>query len=170
MSKTFNRQCVDFIRLSALVMLMALGWVASMASAQSPPPLAHQDLGLRVEGVVNAIAVQPDGGVIFGGIFSSVNGIARANIARRLPGGGLDPDWAPAVAGDVRHLASDGSGAVYVAGAFTLIGGVERSWIAKLAVPALGWSIPAGKFPFKKGRFPSRRSARWQSPMPASFT
>lgn len=94
--------------------------------AQSPPPLSHPKLDLRIHGQVRAIVRQPDGGVVFGGRFDWVDGSPRSNLARLLPDGSLDPDWNPATNDLVRALATDSNGAVYVGGDFSVIGGEYR--------------------------------------------
>ena len=56
------------------------------------------DLGI-VGSQVNAVAIQPDGKIIIGGIFSSVLGVARNNIARLNADGTLDMAFDPDVNG-----------------------------------------------------------------------
>ncbi len=85
-----------------------------------------------------AIVRLPDGGVVFGGSFSSVNGVLRANIAKMRPDGTLDPDWNPSASHAVNALATDAAGNVYVGGEFITIGGQSRSHIAKLSSNGVG--------------------------------
>ena len=54
------------------------------------PPLSAYQGGLGVNGTVYAIAMQPDGKVIIGGHFTTVNGIPRTNLARLNVDGTLD--------------------------------------------------------------------------------
>lgn len=111
-----------------LVLLLAR---ALPATAQAPLP--NPNLPLVSNGVVNAIAAQPDGGLVFGGSFKSVNGVVRTNLARLKPDGTLDADWDPAPNGNVYALAVDAvSGAVYVGGSFNNAGGAARKNIVKL--------------------------------------
>lgn len=57
------------------------------------------DLGfnpiLSDESRVRALAVQPDGNILVGGSFSSVNGLPRNGIARLNPDGTIDTEFAP---------------------------------------------------------------------------
>jgi len=102
-----------------------------IAQAQAPLPLPN--LPLLSNGSVSAIARQSDGGLLLGGSFISINGVARSNIARLLPDGTLDPNWNPSADSPVSALAVDSSGAVYVGGSFSNIGGLPRRGIAKLS-------------------------------------
>jgi uncharacterized repeat protein (TIGR01451 family) len=127
-----------------LLVFAIFGWIGTaLAQTSFPPPLSWPDLDLRVAGRIFAVAHQPDGGVVFGGMFSSVNGVPRINLARLLPNGELDPDWAPRLIGSVHALASDDSGAVYVGGDFTQVSGLNRGFIAKLAGSGVGAVDPA---------------------------
>lgn len=119
----------------ALLLAMATWfWMGPLAAQTvAPAPLPNPDLQLLTNGDVKAIARQPDGGIVFGGYFSSVNGVPRRNIARLLPDGTLDPDWNPSANGTVETLVVDSSGAVYAGGRFTSIPGQSRGRIAKLS-------------------------------------
>ena len=123
-----------FSRLSCVWLIAnLLALLAAPVAAQSPTPLPNPNLELLTNGIVSAIALQPDGGVVFGGYFTGVKGTPRENIARLLPDGTLDMDWNPSSNGRVHALAVDASGAVYAGGSFTSIGGQERNSIAKLS-------------------------------------
>lgn len=115
-----------------MILATAAMLFAGHVFAQAPDPLPDPDLDLRVAGNVLAMARQPDGGVVFGGNFSAVNGQTRPSIARLDAAGNLDPDWNPGTNGTVSSLAVDASGAIYVGGNFTFIGGVSRGRIARL--------------------------------------
>ena len=90
-------------------------------------------LPARVEtgGIVRAIAVQPDGKVVLGGTFTSLNGVARTNIGRVNADGTLDTTWNPGANDDVSALAVSGA-TIYAGGAFTSIGGQSRQHVAAL--------------------------------------
>ena len=66
-------------------------------------------------GAVNVLAVQSDARalVLVGGSFTTVNGAARANLARLLPDGSTDATFAPTV-GVVRALVLQGDGKILV--------------------------------------------------------
>ena len=122
-----------------LLVLAALVWMGPLAAQTvAPAPLPNPDLQLLTNGTVRAIAHQSDGGIVFGGYFSSVNGIPRRNIARLLPDGTLDPVWNPSANGAVHALAMGSNGAVYAGGSFNSIGGQPRSHIARLAGSGAG--------------------------------
>lgn len=121
---------------------------STQLAAQLPLPLQNPDLKLLINGNVLAIVRQPDGGVVIGGGFTSINNVPRNHIARLLPGGELDPDWDPSPDGEVLALAVDPGGAVYAAGFFNSIGGQARTYIAKLSGTGTGeadanWNVPA---------------------------
>jgi uncharacterized delta-60 repeat protein len=78
----------------------------------------------RVEGNVAAVVVQPDGGILVGGAFSSVWGRGasasnRSNVARFNPDGSLDEDFAPVLNAAVNAFAAQADGKVIVGGNFT---------------------------------------------------
>ncbi len=130
---------------SALVLAAASCLLASMATwaqAPVPAPQVFPRLELTTTGEVRAVASQPDGGLVFGGRFTHVNGLARNNIARLRPDGTLDPAWNPSADGEIRALAVDASGAVFVGGRFANIGGQPRSRIAKLSGGGTGAADP----------------------------
>jgi uncharacterized delta-60 repeat protein len=87
---------------------------------------------------VNAVAVQPDGKVLMGGRFSTVNGVARSGIARLNTDGSLDTTFQNGMAGltltvtPAAALALQPDGKVVVGGFFTTVNGVARTNIARL--------------------------------------
>ena len=155
-------QFLTRIRRVALVVAGFLMW--QTAGAQTL--LATPDLGLMVDGgVVNAVAVQADGKIVIGGIFSRVNGVLRNNIARLNADRTLDMAWNPNASGNVNVLAVSGN-TVYAAGLFTTIGGQLRFLLAALDGTtglATAWNpdpvadvraiIPAGPIVYVGGLF-----------------
>ena len=83
---------------------------------------------------VNVLAVQQDGKVSIGGLFSSVGGHPRLRVARVNVDGSLDesfdPGPGPNAAVDALVVEQDGS--ILIAGEFTQIGSTPRSRIARL--------------------------------------
>jgi uncharacterized delta-60 repeat protein len=78
-------------------------------------------------------AVQPDGKIVIGGVFSTVGGAAHNLIARIHADGSLDPSFNPAVAGSQIHsIAVQADGKVLIAGYFSSVGGAARSDFARL--------------------------------------
>jgi uncharacterized delta-60 repeat protein len=70
---------------------------------------------------VVATAVQPDGKIIIAGIFKSVLGVPRSNIARLNADGTLDMGFDPNANDLVRSVAVQTDGKVLLAGAFTTL-------------------------------------------------
>ena len=86
---------------------------------------------------VNALALQPDGKVIIGGGFTSVNGVARNQIARLNADGTLDASFNPGTGfnGPQRGVTSvlvQPDGKIVVGGDFTTFNGTPASRIARL--------------------------------------
>ena len=136
-------------RCSAAAMALWLAGFAGNAVAVVPP-LGEPNVPILRQGSIAAAARQPDGGIIVGGSFTSVNGVARSNLARLMPDGTLDPDWAPVVEGGVEAIAIDASGNVYVGGSFQFAGAHQfRSFLAKFSGSGTGaldasWAPAAG--------------------------
>ena len=88
--------------------------------------------------VVDAIAVQPDGNVILGGYFTSLQPLDKLTptprnfIARVNSFGVPDSTVAPDEAGTVFVSATMANGQILVGGTFLSIGGVTRNYIARL--------------------------------------
>jgi uncharacterized delta-60 repeat protein len=83
---------------------------------------------------VQAAVVQSDGRVLVAGVFSSVNGVGRNNIARLNANGSLDTGFNPGTGPDdtVQALAVQPDGKVLIAGFFANVNGVARSRVARL--------------------------------------
>lgn len=84
--------------------------------------------------IIRAIAVQPDGKVIIGGDFNTVNNQPRGRIARLLPNGELDPTFPIGTAADapIHCIAVQGDGKILIGGDFANIGGQPRNRLARL--------------------------------------
>lgn len=85
-------------------------------------------------GAVYALAVQSDGKVVIGGLFSSVNGVTRNNLARINDDGSLDTTFDPGTGpnGAVHALSLDSSGRVLVGGQFASYNGTTRRVVARV--------------------------------------
>lgn len=128
-STSHRQPCKILLAMAAMFLVAGLS-VGANAHAQQPLP--QPSLNLVASGTVLAIARQADGGTIIGGLFTSVDGQPRQNIARRKPDGSLDPDWKPSFDNRVTGLAIDPSGAIYVAGSSYLVEGVPRYNVVRL--------------------------------------
>ena len=125
-----------------LVAPLGLFCCSTGVRGQVPTPLAQPSLQLMTEGKVEAIARTPDGGIVFGGEFSFVNGVPRANIARLQPDGTLDQMWNPGADGGIFALAVGPDGSIYAGGYFHRIGGQDRQFLAKLQGSGTGPADP----------------------------
>ena len=84
---------------------------------------------------VTAIAIQPDGKILIGGLFSNILGSTRNHIARLNTDGTLDTAFNPNANGIVYSIAVQADGKILVGGAFngaSSIGGQTRNHIARL--------------------------------------
>jgi len=111
----------------------ALGCVlALLFFALLSPALAQTEPGANsgINGTVYALAVQPDGKIVVGGEFSSVNNTPRSNLARLNPDGSLDASFVPKFSdgpnGTVYALAIDANGNLLVGGMFSMAAEVPR--------------------------------------------
>jgi len=129
---------------AGLARLLALLLLAGAAHAQAPAPLAQPNLALFAGGIVYAVLRLPDGGVVIGGLFSSIHDpvsgldIQRDNLAKFDANGGLDLQWNPATDGIVRALGLDADGRVLVGGDFQHVDGTARSRIARVQAAGSG--------------------------------
>jgi len=78
---------------------------------------------------VNSLALQPDGRIVIGGDFTSVDGVVRNNIARLNADGSLDTSFDPGAGANdvVNAVAVDTNGLILLGGAFTQVGTLGQS-------------------------------------------
>ncbi len=90
--------------------------------------------GSGPNGVVYSLVAQPDGKVLIGGAFSSVNGAGRNFIARLSTNGTVDQGFAPSPPPDgiVRAIDLQSDGRILIGGEFTHVGGQSAGRIARL--------------------------------------
>ena len=81
---------------------------------------------------VMAVAVQPDGKVLFGGGFTSAGGQVRNRVARFTSAGAIDMAFDPNANGMVLALAVQPDGKIVIGGGFTTLGAATRNRIARL--------------------------------------
>jgi uncharacterized delta-60 repeat protein len=88
------------------------------------------------EPTVHSVAVQPDGRVLVGGMFSGINGSTRIRLARLHPDGALDTNFVAAVTGGsfvtVNHLALQTNSQVVISGWFETVNSTPATNIARL--------------------------------------
>lgn len=86
-----------------------------------------------LNGAVNALVASPDGKLVVGGAFNTVNGVSRRNLVELDPASGVIVDaWVGrSDGGNVRTLKLHGND-LYVGGAFNWLNGVERHGLARV--------------------------------------
>ena len=82
--------------------------------------------------VVSAVALQPDGKILIGGDFTSIEGVARSGIARLNCNGSLDTTFNPGAFNGVSAIAIQPDGNIVIGGSFTTGGGAPRNRLARL--------------------------------------
>ena len=99
---------------------------ASFEPVVQNSPFGYQEM-------VTALAVQPDGKVVVGGLFYFIKGASRNGIARLNANGSLDGGFVGAVAFNyqVSSVVAQTDGKVIIAGDFSSIYGVARNRIAR---------------------------------------
>ncbi|TAE51175.1 MAG: T9SS C-terminal target domain-containing protein [Bacteroidetes bacterium] len=90
--------------------------------------------GTGSSGLVNALAVQPDGKILVTGVFTSYNGTSRNRIARVNADGSLDTGFDPGTGtnNQIRTLALQADNTILIGGTFTTYNGTARNFIARL--------------------------------------
>lgn len=83
-------------------------------------------------GLVHALAVQPDGKILVGGLFTQLCGSPRNSIGRLYPDGLLDTDLNPGANNIVYALAVQPDGKILVGGSFSMLAGVSRNFLGRL--------------------------------------
>ncbi len=89
-----------------------------------------------VSGPVQALAMGEDGSIYVGGTFNQAGGVATTGLARYLPDGSVDRDFAaklePGINGTVLALAVQADGKIMVGGNFASVAGQSGKNIARL--------------------------------------
>ena len=91
-------------------------------------------VGTGAQDAVYSIVIQPDGKILIGGAFTSVNGTGRNRIARLNPDGALDLSFDPGVGPGwtVNSVVLQPDGQVLLAGGFLTVNGVDRTHVTRL--------------------------------------
>jgi uncharacterized delta-60 repeat protein len=77
-------------------------------------------------------AVQADGKIVVGGIFTTLGGQSRSRLGRLNADGTLDTGFNPGANNSVFSLAVQADGKIVVGGYFTTLGGQSRSYLGRL--------------------------------------
>ncbi|MEQ1748926.1 MAG: choice-of-anchor D domain-containing protein [Prosthecobacter sp.] len=126
----------NFRRVGSLALRFCVCLIALLLQVAQPARGAAGDLDSLTANVlgnwVYATAVQPDGKIIIAGLFSSVLGVPRNNIARFNADGTLDTGFDPNVNGQVFSVVLQTDGKILLGGDFINVEGTTRNHIARV--------------------------------------
>ncbi len=109
------------MKLPRILVFCSLFAFASFSSLSAETPAKNPPL--HVNGIVYALAAQPDGKVVVGGEFTQINGKPRNNLARLNADGSVDDSFVgqagKGIMGIVRALAVGPDGSIVVGGSFS---------------------------------------------------
>mgnify|MGYP001093034950 CR=1 FL=1 len=88
--------------------------------------------GIGFNGAVRAIAVKPNGKILIGGEFSTVNGITRKGIAQLNSNGSVDSIFNAGDTGTVYDMELLSSGKIVIVGSFSVVDGQTKHRVARL--------------------------------------
>jgi uncharacterized delta-60 repeat protein len=108
---------------------------------------------------VRCVALQPDGKVLIGGMFTSVNGVSRNRIARLNSNGSLDTGFNPGTGANshVASVAVQADGKVLFGGLFTSVNGATRYGIARLLTSGSvdnSFTAETSQYPYDSSAYP----------------
>lgn len=89
----------------------------------NPDAPGSVELDISVTGTVLCIAQQADGKTVVGGLFSNINGVPLANLARINSDGSIDGTFSASTDGSVRSLAVQRDGKIIAGGDFSTVNG-----------------------------------------------
>ncbi|MBV9787080.1 MAG: hypothetical protein JOZ51_02820 [Chloroflexi bacterium] len=92
------------------------------------------DVGSGPNDWVMALAVQPDGKIVIGGLFWAINGVPRGHLARLNADGSLDTTFAASLNADdwIMAIAVQPTGKIVIGGYFTHLDSVRTNSVARL--------------------------------------
>jgi len=92
------------------------------------------DPGPGPDAQVSALAIQSDGKIVIGGLFTNVAGLTRTRVARLNGDGSLDASFDPGLGpnAEVNGIAVLPNGFIFLGGACTNVAGVARARVARL--------------------------------------
>lgn len=117
---------------------------------------ASFNAGTGANAAVRALAVQSDGQVVIGGLFTNYNGVALSSVARLNPDGSVDQTFKPGTGADnaVYAIALQIDGKIVLGGDFTHFDGINRSRLVRLnpdGTPDPSMNIGSGANGFVSG-------------------
>lgn len=83
-------------------------------------------------GVVHALALEPDDDILVSGAFTQFNGESQPYIVRLFSDGNIEPDYSASANGAIHAMVLESDGTLFIGGAFTQVNGVSRQRIAQL--------------------------------------
>ncbi len=113
---------------------VAGGFTRNRIARFNQNPNVTLDFGFapNVNNTIFSTAVQTDGKILIGGLFTTVNGTARSFLARLNADGTLDTSFAPSVNQGVYKIRIQADGKILIGGFFGNVGGQTRTGIARL--------------------------------------
>ncbi len=97
---------------------------------------AEFSIGSGADNEVLTVVLQPDGKILIGGKFISIDGVPRSGIARLNTDGSVDTNFNPSSGitpgGNVQSVALQTDGKVLIGGSFTTFNGVSRNNLARI--------------------------------------
>ncbi len=97
-----------------------------------PGDLGSTGFDIKADGAVGALALQTDGKIVAGGMFTTMERMARNRIARLNTDLTIDTGLSLGADSVVSALALDAEGGVLVGGGFSALGGMARNRLARL--------------------------------------
>ena len=140
MKPRFPSLQASFFASALLAGLCTLAGPATALRAQSPGSLdASFNAGAGPDGEFRAVALQPDGKIIVGGVFDTIDGTAYQGIARLNADGSLDTSFnpTPGIVFDepnsgVYSVAVQPDGKIVIGGVFGTVNGAAHVGVARL--------------------------------------
>ena len=102
-------------------LFVGAGFLVTLATALAQTPSAADGFNPDVDGVVFVLLTQPDGKLLVGGQFTTVQGQARNNLARLNVDGTVDAAFNPNANGPVRALLVQADNRIVVGGDFSTL-------------------------------------------------
>jgi uncharacterized delta-60 repeat protein len=88
--------------------------------------------GGPINGLLQAVALEPDGKILIGGWFDRVNGVPRPYLAQLLASGKPDTNWNVRVDGQVRTIGLQPDGKILIGGDFGRVNTLPNGHLARL--------------------------------------
>jgi large repetitive protein len=107
-------------------------WLPFNATAQWVVPDPDFPAGTGPDFIVRTAALQDDGKLLIGGLFTNVDGLSRPGFARVDTNGAVDVSFVPQVSGEPTHIEVLSDRRILISGSFTNVSGIPRPGLAVL--------------------------------------